>query len=408
MILFILVLLGAPIHKSHAGTPCTPGIPCTTYDITAQPNAGTNPSFNAWKSGGPPPSFLSQCDGNYMNQMIGHAFMSAQREVAMNAQIIRKPDSVLEYTCFDQFLGITGARAGILTETDIWEPGSGHTITLKTADETRTESFTFTNPNRANRLEVALGNLMLDTLRNYIRSNFPHRYLGGASSIDNSMNFSVVGGGSYNCAHMRAVWDLAKCNNFGADDNFLSFGQLVTGDPRQLPAACRGVAAPVLNAGAPPPMGGIGLATGYITALDTLGVMTKSETNPCPAPGTTGLITADQIRLSHNCDKAFTAFEVAEAYLQFYRDPTWALNNPIKAPLSNFSLTTCGHPIPTGLKVNTFYFAKFFDLIMPDLERPFNVPGAIGVDYEEKFCINPSCTYVPGAAICLPPLLMNF
>ena len=93
---------------SYAGATCTPGIPCTGYDINATPGAATNQSYNAWKSGGlpsdAPPFTNTSCDGNYMNQMIGEAFIHAQREVAMNAQIIRKPDSVLEYTCFDRYV----------------------------------------------------------------------------------------------------------------------------------------------------------------------------------------------------------------------------------------------------------------------------------------------------------------
>src|SRR5688500_5108068 len=58
-------------------------------------------------AGAPP---VQPCDPLYMDAMEKRAWLAAQRESAMNQNIIVKPDSVLEYTCFDQFLGMLAQR----------------------------------------------------------------------------------------------------------------------------------------------------------------------------------------------------------------------------------------------------------------------------------------------------------
>ena len=395
---------------SYAGTACTPGIPCTGYDINATPGAATDQTLNAWKSGGlpsdAPPFTNTSCDGNYMNQMIGEAFIHAQREIAMNAQIIRKPDSVLEYTCFDRYVAHAANYAGTFSETTAWQNRSTE---FRTNDETVTENWSYVLPGVASHLDNALNLVITNAMSSHIRNNFAHRYLGGASGIDNNMNLTNVTGGSYSCNHMDAVWDLAKCVNFGEDDNFLSFGQLVTGDPRQLTAACRGAAAPALNAGAPSQL--VPIANTYVTTLDALGVMTISETDPCPAAGTTGLVTNDQIRLSNNCEMLFSAYELAKSYFEYTRDPYYVLDD-LYAVLSSFPspavvwVNPCGDPIPTGVRVPYYYIDT---IVLGGVTTAVNAPGALapfgiaGLDYEEHVCPNPSCSFIPGVNLCVPP-----
>src|ERR1044072_4359830 len=45
------------------------------------------------------------CDPEYMDALEARAYLEAQREVAQNQNYILKPDSVLQYTCFDLFIG---------------------------------------------------------------------------------------------------------------------------------------------------------------------------------------------------------------------------------------------------------------------------------------------------------------
>ncbi|MCD8497861.1 MAG: hypothetical protein LRZ85_07145 [Alphaproteobacteria bacterium] len=76
---------------------CTPGIPCTTY----APDKGANNTKTDSKT----------CDGDVMNQIHARAFMEAQRENIVNQLSIRKPDSILSYTCYDQYLAVAAKNA---------------------------------------------------------------------------------------------------------------------------------------------------------------------------------------------------------------------------------------------------------------------------------------------------------
>lgn len=426
--ILLSLVFAATFPKIVSAQSCSPGIPCTRYTLTANPNAGTTVNLNAFKSGGSPvlpapatPFSDATCDGNYMNQMIGQAFMTAGRETVMNEQIIRKPDSVLEYTCFDQLLTQTAAHGATLTESTFWRNGS---VNTQTGDETGTISYNFGYP--SSHLDIALADLILPSLNRHITRNFSHKFLGGSSAIDHNMNLtSLPGSGSYNCTQMNTIWSLAKCNNFGGDDNFLSFGQLLNGDPRQLPAACRGAPAPVLNAGAPTVLGDVSIASGYIPTLDALGVMTISETNPCPDGTATRVIPTNTIRLSNNCDIDYSAVELARHYFEYIRDPWFGNDLPVvEAGMTSVPLPTvilglpCGPPIPTGVSMTSMFVTRSPDIpinltdifVIPSMNTMLNAPGSLAglipgmpSTYIEHVCTNPSCSYLPGVGVCVPP-----
>ena len=40
------------------------------------------------------------CDSNYWRQLSSRAWLEAEREIMQNQNLIFKPDSVLQYTCF--------------------------------------------------------------------------------------------------------------------------------------------------------------------------------------------------------------------------------------------------------------------------------------------------------------------
>ena len=42
------------------------------------------------------------CDPNYYDSLASRAWLEAQREITQNQNLIFKPDSVLEYSCFAQ------------------------------------------------------------------------------------------------------------------------------------------------------------------------------------------------------------------------------------------------------------------------------------------------------------------
>ena len=178
------------------------------------------------------------CDPEYMDALEARAWLEAQREIAQNQNLIVKPDSVLEYSCFDRFLlEIADDASNQFSETTRWGD-------IPDLDSTSQDS--------------ALGRLILTGLTSYIEENFPHTFLGGRSTIDNVMTSNPQASGSYTytCDRMRAAWEAAKCMNFfnrisqdpnapatEAHDGFYDFRWYNTNDPRQLPtgnqfAAC--------------------------------------------------------------------------------------------------------------------------------------------------------------------------
>lgn len=185
------------------------------------------------------------CDPEYMDALEARAWLEAQREISQNQNLIVKPDSVLEYTCFNRFLWEIGDHASqMFSETTRWGPIPGLESTTQ---------------------DSALGELILGGLVSYIEQNFAHRFLGGralTAEIDYvpgtgtgdhilSTDPQAPGGYTYTCNRMRIVWDAAKCMNFFdrvAQDNnaaastpnqdgFYDFRWYQNNDPRQLPGA---------------------------------------------------------------------------------------------------------------------------------------------------------------------------
>lgn len=217
------------MNTSTARAACSPGIPCTEYDLYNDSDAGTDSSKNGLKTDG------DSCDGNLMNRIYSKAYMEASRQIITAEHLIHKPDSVLEYTCFDQFVSITAKKAGtIFSESQDWEEV---TMNIETADETSTKDYSVAFP--VGTLEDDMEPLIYGVLKNYIETNFWHDFLGGfATGVNNSMNLDSIGGSSYNCAHMETIWNIAKCTDFGEDDLFWTYEDLIDDDPRTLPESC--------------------------------------------------------------------------------------------------------------------------------------------------------------------------
>ena len=211
---------------------CIPGLPCvigktanpTPFDPSDGPNAGSAP--NAQKTDS------AACDADFMNQIYAKSFVEAQREIMMNQTIIRKPDSVLEYTCFDQILRDTAEIAGpIFSESPRF---TGATVTNPDADDIEyTANLGDTN------LDTALDTLVVASLNSYVGSNFSHDFIGGTAGINNSIAANVAGAQT-TCGMMEDIFFLARCNDFGLDDMFQKLDYFIANDPRQLPAACNG------------------------------------------------------------------------------------------------------------------------------------------------------------------------
>ncbi|NCC22813.1 MAG: hypothetical protein EOM26_10190 [Alphaproteobacteria bacterium] len=162
----------------------------------------------------------STCDCDYWNSLESHAWLTAEREVVQNQNLIVKADSVLEYTCFDNFLAVTAGVyiAGLFSETDYWGFPPGRNA--RSTDEALT------------------GGVYISLLA-YLTSNFPHTFLGGRTSMDHSTR--PPDGRNYYCSNLARVWQLAKCYNFATEnhDGWFSFeNYATTDDKRRLPNPC--------------------------------------------------------------------------------------------------------------------------------------------------------------------------
>ncbi len=173
------------------------------------------------------------CDPQYMDALESRAYLEAQREISMNQNLIVKPDSVLEYTCFDRIMG-TMARApsdrGNFSESNRWGEIPNHD---------------------AQSLDRAFDAVVTSALRAYINTNYQHNFLGGRSTENYTPQNVVGNAGAYNCDRMLAVWNAARCMNFfdQTQDRFHDFQYLTSNDPRRLPTVCpnNGVTADWIN-----------------------------------------------------------------------------------------------------------------------------------------------------------------
>lgn len=184
------------------------------------------------------------CDDDYYESLKARAWLEAQREITQNQNLIFKPDSVLEYTCFDLYSAELAQDAiDMFSETTRWG-------TLLGADS----------------MDKALEKLVGTAFRSYIKSNFedsadgPYDLLGGRltdggrddaptpqpdEGIDHELGKGMlpkIVGGTYTCEIMRKVWMKAKCMNLidnADEDGFFTFTEYQNDeDKRFLPERC--------------------------------------------------------------------------------------------------------------------------------------------------------------------------
>ena len=214
--------------QQNSGPPCTPGLPCIQPKTPNDPlnpadgaNAGGN---NALKSGS------AACDADFMNQVYARAWLESDREMKSGQIAIRKSDSVMEYSCFDQIVSIVAHKIGpIFSESPDFQNRQFAHSSLGTG------AYSVYMGNDS--LDKALENMVLSPLKNYQKNNFSHALLGGTGSASNTFT-GRIGADSYNCDLMNRVHFAARCSNFGDDNPFLTFDELTTTDPRKHPSAC--------------------------------------------------------------------------------------------------------------------------------------------------------------------------
>lgn len=146
--------------------------------------------------------------------------LEAQREITQNQNLLSKPDSVLEYACFEQHVTLSGNQALYLFSEAEW-------------------FFQINDPFiDAYSQDRALYTLVFNALIGYLRNNFWHRYLGDRADLE---GLPDSGSGAFTCYAMGYVWNRAKCQDFATprhqQDGFYTFDQYanMSNDPRDLP-----------------------------------------------------------------------------------------------------------------------------------------------------------------------------
>lgn len=155
------------------------------------------------------------CDPKYWDTMSARAWMEAEREIMQNQNLIFKPDSVMQYTCFDNMVSHGAKYLGdIFVHTDYF----GKVIIARESAQAQ---------------EVALQNVVMVTLKSYIDLNFQNKFLAHRSDklrnkpgvVERNSKTGMVtmtkdGPPYQGCNIMAEVWKASKCINFVDNDEF--------------------------------------------------------------------------------------------------------------------------------------------------------------------------------------------
>lgn len=183
------------MHRSASA--CSPGLPCVVNAKSGQNDSKSD---------------SEACDGDVMNQMYARAFLEGEREVVIAESEIRKPDSVFELTCFDQLAYLNAKKFNpIFSESD----------------------------------ETYVKNLVIEKFDEDNEAVFYHKFLARSDGSDVDYETGNAEQDPYNCDMMNSINFIARCMDFETDGpRFLSFEQLTSVDPRDLPQelSCDGTA----------------------------------------------------------------------------------------------------------------------------------------------------------------------
>lgn len=148
------------------------------------------------------------CDPRYWETMSARAWMEAEREIMQNQNLIFKPDSVLEYTCFDLMVGHASKFLG-----DVFvHTGYFGRIIIPRGTQPHAQ-------------EVALKSVVFDAMKPYLTDNFNNEFLSARakdlrkppSELNRapSIQAPTAAGPAYTqCKVMAEVWKASKCMNF--------------------------------------------------------------------------------------------------------------------------------------------------------------------------------------------------
>lgn len=167
------------------------------------------------------------CDPKYWKTLEARAWMEAEREIMQNQNLIFKPDSVLEYTCFDKMVSHGAKHLG---DVFVHNPNYFGKMIIQ-----RGQPYS---------QEMALQSVVTGALVTYMNDNFSNEYFSRrAGSLRNKpakLNHDAMVPASSqqtysDCKMMAEVWKAAKCMNFidsqafEATDGFYPYTELKPG-----------------------------------------------------------------------------------------------------------------------------------------------------------------------------------
>ena len=188
------------------------------------------------------------CDPNFNTVMEARATAEAMRELEMAQHFILKPDSVLEYSCFNNAV-VRISNSDIFSDAvldanlfelppQMYVPGGPYPGYLPTIDDTQVTAPNYNANFRvqpgadapggaltAFDLDTTLSDVVLYTLLEHLNVNFGHVFAGGFLSTPSA---SV-------CNAMQLVWNYMRCDNFNKT-SFYTFMELSVLDPRVVPS----------------------------------------------------------------------------------------------------------------------------------------------------------------------------
>lgn len=189
------------------------------------------------------------CDVDVFTLLRAKGAFEAQEDVIYSEMAIHKPDSVLEYSCFNQFMNHTATPgAAIFSETDAFSGPMGGLLGAILGVTGRPVPYRlgrinipmFLNTRLAPAsMDIALGGTVMTTMGYYLNFQFPHNLGGGTTEVTNSIE-GLIGNQGYNCDIMQTIWTASKCQNFSdttymdtEKGPFFQFEEMIaeTGDP---------------------------------------------------------------------------------------------------------------------------------------------------------------------------------
>lgn len=181
----------------------------------------------------------SPCDPDYYKSLKAKAWMEAQREITQNQNLIFKPDSVLEYTCFEKQLGVLAKNAATMfSENPKWGGAAGGMATALTG-LVASPMATYLLGN----FQVAPNGSAYGLLGGRVNKNDPPITDADGNQVQaGNVGAIASGGGDYNCDIMNRIWHSAKCMGFAADgshDGFYTLEHYANNDDKRfLPTQC--------------------------------------------------------------------------------------------------------------------------------------------------------------------------